>query len=223
MRREPPPLRLFLRKRTLSSGRLRVSSSYLPQPHELTLYGAWPPHRQPLSGEGHALKGHGLGPTEDGFAHDIREVNWHDVTVSDQEESPTVARCTIWRRARRRDGPHQGFLTGCGTSPPARSRERSLYPGFCRRSRGAPGRIRTCDRRIRSPLLCPLSYGRIRLIYAEFSPPGSSRKPRWQQCGSNSSQSARSQRLVHSVSQPAVHPFNHVRVRVEGDGYAGVP
>jgi hypothetical protein len=28
----------------------------------------------------------------------------------------------------------------------------------------APGRIRTCDRRIRSPLLCPLSYGRIRLI-----------------------------------------------------------
>ena len=29
----------------------------------------------------------------------------------------------------------------------------------------APGRIRTCDRRIRSPLLCPLSYGRIRLLY----------------------------------------------------------
>lgn len=29
-------------------------------------------------------------------------------------------------------------------------------------SRSAPGRIRTCDRRIRSPLLCPLSYGRLR-------------------------------------------------------------
>ena len=28
------------------------------------------------------------------------------------------------------------------------------------RKRGAPGRDRTCDRRIRSPLLCPLSYGR---------------------------------------------------------------
>ncbi len=26
---------------------------------------------------------------------------------------------------------------------------------------GAPGRIRTCDRRIRSPLLCPLSYGGV--------------------------------------------------------------
>src|ERR671930_2091106 len=26
----------------------------------------------------------------------------------------------------------------------------------------APGRIRTCDPRIRSPPLCPLSYGRIR-------------------------------------------------------------
>jgi hypothetical protein len=47
---------------------------------------------------------------------------------------------------------------------------------FCRTFISAPGRIRTCDRRIRSPLLCPLSYGRIRLIYAEFSPPGSSRK-----------------------------------------------
>ena len=27
---------------------------------------------------------------------------------------------------------------------------------------GAPGRIRTCDPRIRSPLLCPLSYRRVR-------------------------------------------------------------
>ena len=32
----------------------------------------------------------------------------------------------------------------------------------------APGRIRTCDRRIRSPLLCPLSYGRILLVYVKF-------------------------------------------------------
>src|SRR5437868_8575378 len=30
-----------------------------------------------------------------------------------------------------------------------------------RNSRGAPGRIRTSDPRIRSPLLCPLSYGRV--------------------------------------------------------------
>jgi hypothetical protein len=42
--------------------------------------------------------------------------------------------------------------------------------------RCAPGRIRTCDRRIRSPLLCPLSYGRIKLIYAGNLPPGSSLK-----------------------------------------------
>jgi hypothetical protein len=35
---------------------------------------------------------------------------------------------------------------------------------FSRSFSSAPGRIRTCDRRIRSPLLCPLSYGRIRLI-----------------------------------------------------------
>jgi len=28
------------------------------------------------------------------------------------------------------------------------------------RGRGAPGRIRTCDPRIRSPTLYPLSYGR---------------------------------------------------------------
>jgi hypothetical protein len=61
----------------------------------------------------------------------------------------------------------------------------SLY-AICRDFRCAPGRIRTCDRRIRSPLLCPLSYGRIRLIYTVFSLPGSSRKPQWQQCGSNS-------------------------------------
>src|SRR5436190_18676109 len=27
--------------------------------------------------------------------------------------------------------------------------------------RSAPGRIRTCDPRIRSPPLCPLSYGRV--------------------------------------------------------------
>ena len=29
----------------------------------------------------------------------------------------------------------------------------------------APGRIRTSDPRIRSPLLCPLSYGRVRQAY----------------------------------------------------------
>src|ERR671921_909423 len=86
----------------------------------------------------------------------------------------------------------------------------------------APGRIRTCDRRIRSPLLCPLSYGRIRLIYAEFSPPGSSRKPLWQQCGSNSARNARSQRIVHCVGQAAVHTLDDVRVGIEGDVYAGV-
>lgn len=30
---------------------------------------------------------------------------------------------------------------------------------------GAPGRIRTCDRRIRSPLLYPLSYERLASTY----------------------------------------------------------
>jgi hypothetical protein len=86
----------------------------------------------------------------------------------------------------------------------------------------APGRIRTCDRRIRSPLLCPLSYGRIWLIYTGFSPRESSRNPLWQQCGSNSAQKVGSQRLVHGVGQAAVHPLDDVRVGIEGDGYAGV-
>jgi hypothetical protein len=74
----------------------------------------------------------------------------------------------------------------------------------------APGRIRTCDRRIRSPLLCPLSYGRIRLIYAEFSPQGSSRKPLWQQCGSNSARNECSQRVVHGLGQASVHTLDYV-------------
>ena len=76
--------------------------------------------------------------------------------------------------------------------------------------------------RIRSPLLCPLSYGRIRPIYAEFSFSGSSRKPRRQQCGSNSARNARSQRAVHGVGQATVHLLHDVRVGVEGDGDAGV-
>src|SRR5215203_4188806 len=41
----------------------------------------------------------------------------------------------------------------------------------CRRKRSAPGRIRTSDSRFRKPLLYPLSYRRIRLRYAGFSPP----------------------------------------------------
>jgi hypothetical protein len=41
------------------------------------------------------------------------------------------------------------------------------YKGFG----SAPGRIRTSDSRFRKPLLYPLSYRRIRLKYAEFSPP----------------------------------------------------
>src|SRR5829696_2536813 len=84
--------------------------------------------------------------------------------------------------------------------------------------RGAPGRIRTCDRRIRSPLLCPLSYGRIRLIYAEFSTSGSSRKPRCQQYVSSSP----SESLVHSFGQPAIHTLDNVAIRVESNVYAGV-
>ncbi len=40
----------------------------------------------------------------------------------------------------------------------------SVPAGDSRRINGAPGRIRTCDRRIRSPLLCPLSYGRALLL-----------------------------------------------------------
>ena len=49
----------------------------------------------------------------------------------------------------------------------ARRRSRAHDLGRARRAvarrlRGAPGRIRTCDQRIRSPSLCPLSYGRAR-------------------------------------------------------------
>ena len=65
---------------------MRASTSYLSQPYELTLYGAWPPHRQSQSGEVHALKGHSLGLTEDCFAHDIHEVNRHGLTASDHEK-----------------------------------------------------------------------------------------------------------------------------------------
>src|SRR5215211_4595425 len=97
-----------------------------------------------------------------------------------------------------------------------------FYPAHSLFFHSAPGRIRTCDRRIRSPLLCPLSYGRIRLIYAEFSTPRSSRKPLWQQCGSNSTRNGCSQRIVHCVGQAAVHTLDDVGVGVEGDVYAGV-
>src|SRR5918994_7654220 len=76
--------------------------------------------------------------------------------------------------------------------------------------------------RIRSPLLCPLSYGRIRLIYAGFQTSGSSLKPRWQQYGSDSARNACSQRAVHGVGQATVHLLHDVRVGVEGDGDAGV-
>src|SRR5215211_624585 len=67
-----------------------------------------------------------------------------------------------------------------------------------------------------------LSYGRIRLIYGKISPSASSRKPRWQQCGSNSIPNVGSKSVVHSVGQTAVHPLDHVRVGVERDAYAGV-
>jgi hypothetical protein len=35
--------------------------------------------------------------------------------------------------------------------------------------------------------------------------------------------SSGSQRLVHGVCKPTVHPLDHVAVGVEGDAYAGVP
>src|SRR5215218_9809484 len=63
----------------------------------------------------------------------------------------------------------------CHRASMCRLPSRAFLP-FCRCFSGAPGRIRTCDRRIRSPLLCPLSYGRIQLIYAGSLPPGSSPK-----------------------------------------------
>src|SRR5215211_123384 len=97
-----------------------------------------------------------------------------------------------------------------------------FYPAHSLFFYSAPGRIRTCDRRIRSPLLCPLSYGRIRLMYSEFSPPGSSRKPQWRQCDSASVRNARSQRAVHGLGQAAVHTLDDVGVGVEGDENAGV-
>jgi hypothetical protein len=49
---------------------------------------------------------------------------------------------------------------------PRWQRSRSPLCVICRTYTSAPGRIRTCDRRIRSPLLCPLSYGRIGLAYS---------------------------------------------------------
>jgi len=60
---------------------------------------------------------------------------------------------------------------------------------------------------IKSPLLCPLSYGRIRLMYAGFSPSESSRKPRWQLCGRNGSRSC-----VYLGCMPAYGRYYSVRV-----------
>ena len=117
--------------------------------------------------------------------------------------------------------PH-GLSSGCRQIGLTRRLGRVRFRVICRYFGSAPGRIRTCDRRIRSPLLCPLSYGRIRLIYAGFSPPGYSRKPLWQQCGSNSTRNECSQRVVHGVGQAAVHALDDVGVGVEGDVYAGV-
>ncbi len=55
-------------------------------------------------------------------------------------------------------GPRRRVLRWA-TSPSVRS-SRWIGPAWpFLRLAGAPGRIRTCDRRIRSPLLCPLSYG----------------------------------------------------------------
>jgi len=48
------------------------------------------------------------------------------------------------------------------TFAPERPPERSRKPSITRNLVYAPGRIRTCDRRLRRPLLCPLSYGRPR-------------------------------------------------------------
>jgi hypothetical protein len=64
--------------------------------------------------------------------------------------------------------------------------------------------------RIRSPLLCPLSYGRIRLMYVKFLSSGSSRKPD----GSNSARNARSQRIDHGLSQAAIHAHDDVGVGI---------
>src|SRR5829696_2047871 len=113
--------------------------------------------------------------------------------------------------------PH-GLSSGCRQIGLTRRLGRVRFRVICRYFRSAPGRIRTCDRRIRSPLLCPLSYGRIRLIYAEFPPPGSSRKPRRQQYVSSSP----SESLVHHLGQPAVHPLDNVAIGVERDGNACV-
>ena len=60
-----------------------------------------------------------------------------------------------------------GIVTG---GRPAPGRQRGRQEGDSQHGRGAtrpthaendgvPGRIRTCDRRFRKPLLCPLSYG----------------------------------------------------------------
>src|SRR5829696_8626131 len=109
--------------------------------------------------------------------------------------------------------PHR-LSSGCRQIGPTRRSGRARFRVICRYFRSAPGRIRTCDRRIRSPLLCPLSYGRIRLIYVGFSASGSSQKPRCQQYVSSSP----SESLVHRVGQPAVHALDNVAIGVERDG-----
>src|SRR4051812_23483732 len=63
-----------------------------------------------------------------------------------------------------RSGITQGIRSGCwvkssGGSPAARHRRASATAGPAAME-GAPGRTRTCNRRIRRPLLYPLSYGR---------------------------------------------------------------
>ena len=74
-----------------------------------------------------------------------------------------------------------------------------LYAGF----RSAPGRTRTCNLRIRSPLLCPIELRAHRLMYAYFSASGASHDVQWQQCGSTRDQSASSKASASPPSTPS--------------------
>ncbi len=86
---------------------------------------------------------------------------------------------------------HRQAGPGSGRSPSLPERPDRDRPGTTKPrhqngvSRVAPGRIRTCDRRIRSPLLCPLSYGRRGRTVAAAAAPRRSPPPRPRSAGTH--------------------------------------
>jgi hypothetical protein len=84
-----------------------------------------------------------------GFRGQAQELN--TASCRNRSNSPE---CEAFKEERRDSnprppGPQPGALTGCATLP--------MF--LC-----TPGRIRTSGQRLRRPLLCPLSYGRMRAV-----------------------------------------------------------